>query len=724
VHAMTVFDDGRGDALYIGGIISSAGGTNAARIVRYDGHGGPGSFEALGSGLGSNPPVSDHVLSLCPFGSKLYAGGWFTMAGGQSANYIASWDGSSWSPLSTGMFAPGGGAGVVDALVVHDDGLGPDLYAGGFFTNAGGVLVNRIARWDGTAWSAVNPGPSPGMNARVLALASYNGKLYAGGEFTTAGGVAASRIAMWDGSSWAPLGTGVSGKVLAMHVFDGKLIVGGEFATAGGLTVNQIAAWDGSTWSALGAGTGTAHPGGPTRVMALETYNDGQGVALYAGGDFTLAGGIEANHLARWSGSSWSAVGAGTTAGVTSLAVLDVGSGPKLYLGGAFFNANGIFVRSLASYDGVAFEALEPNDGVNGTILALEKGNDGHGPAIFAGGEFEQAGTANARFIAKFQNGRWHPLGTGVEDENDDDDLAVWALEIFDDGNGPALYAAGNFIVMGGVTANRIARWDGARWHPLSSGANGEVFALKVYDDGNGPALYAGGVFTRAGGVTGTNRIAKWNGQQWSTVGGGTAGGSIWALEVYDDGSGEALYAGGNFGISGNPAQNIARWDGAQWSDLDVGVSGGGFPFVYALAVHDDGSGPALYAGGRFTMAGSASLLVNRVARWNGSAWSALGTGMGGNSSPYVYGLASFQEKNGPVLLATGEFTTAGGVSANKLARWDGSSWSQFGGGITLGGFGYALLAPPSPSPTLWLGGSILSVGGILSDNIARWASQ
>ena len=100
------------------------------------------------------------------------------------------------------------------------------------------------------------------------------------------------------------------------------------------------------------------------------------------------------------------------------------------------------------------------------------------------------------------------------------------------------------------------------------------------------------------------------------------------------------------------------------------------------------------------------------------------GTGMGGNSSPYVYGLASFEEESGPVLVATGQFTTAGGASANKLARWNGSSWSQLGGGITTGGYGYALLAPASQSPALWLGGSFLTVGAVASDNIARWTAQ
>jgi hypothetical protein len=54
-----------------------------------------------------------------------------------------------------------------------------DLIAGGYFTTAGGVSANRIARWNGTSWSALGTG----MNSwRSYALAVLpNGDLIAGG---------------------------------------------------------------------------------------------------------------------------------------------------------------------------------------------------------------------------------------------------------------------------------------------------------------------------------------------------------------------------------------------------------------------------------------------------------------------------------------------------------------------------------------------------------------
>ena len=95
------------------------------------------------------------------------------------------------------------------------------------------------------------------MNAQVSCLACDNaGTLYAGGYFTNAGGISANYIAQWNGSAWAPLGSGMSGGVyvyprVGVLAFDnfGKLYAGGSFAMAGGVTVNQIAMWNGSVWA-------------------------------------------------------------------------------------------------------------------------------------------------------------------------------------------------------------------------------------------------------------------------------------------------------------------------------------------------------------------------------------------------------------------------------------------------------------------------------------------
>src|SRR5207245_7504002 len=88
-----------------------------------------------------------------------------------------------------------------------------NVYAGGFFTTAGGVTVNGVAKWNGTSWSALGSGIS-GANANVEDFAfDKSGNVYVGGSFTTAGGLPASCIAKWDGTSWSSLSDGAGGSL-------------------------------------------------------------------------------------------------------------------------------------------------------------------------------------------------------------------------------------------------------------------------------------------------------------------------------------------------------------------------------------------------------------------------------------------------------------------------------------------------------------------------------
>src|SRR6187399_3499141 len=103
-----------------------------------------------------------------------------------------------------------------------------------------------------------------------------------------------------------------------------------------------------------------------------------------------------------------------------------------------------------------------------------------------------------------------------------------------------------------------------------------------------------------------------------------------------------------------------------EWAD-GFGITGTN-GIVRALAVFDDGSGPALFAAGEFTQAGVAT--ARGVARWDGSAWSLLGAGLGG-SLPNAHALAVFDDGSGPALYVGGSFTSAGLASANRIAKWD-----------------------------------------------------
>ena len=293
----------------------------------------------------------------------------------------------------------------------------------------------------------------------------------------------------------------------------------------------------------------------------------------------------------------------------------------------------------------------------------------------------------------------------------------IYALTVFDDGSGPALYAGGGFTTAAGVAANYIAKWNGSSWSQLGSGMNSFVYALTVFDDGSGPALYAGGFFTTAGGVA-ANDIAKWNGSSWSQLGTGMNS-YVTALTVFDDGSGLALYAGGAFTSAGHVAANeIAKWNGSSWSALGSGMNN----LVDALTVFDDGSGPALYAGGEFTTAGGVG--TNRVAKWVGSIWSPLGSGVtkfGG--SCFVSALMVFDDGGGPALCAGGNFTTAGGVAANDIAKWNGSSWSQLGSGMNEAVHALTIFED-GDGPALYAGGVFSSALDSGDSYLAKWGNS
>src|SRR5690606_14734621 len=153
--------------------------------------------------------------------------------------------------------------------------------------------------------------------------------------FGTASGVVVNRIARWNGTSWSPLGSGISGALVnAMAVLDAgdgpSLYVGGVFTGAGGQPASNIARWGGTNWSAVG-------PGLPQQVRTLTVFDDGNGPMLYAAGFLTGASGFPFV-VRRWNGAAWQQVGTGFNGTINALHVFDDGSGagPALYAGGDF----------------------------------------------------------------------------------------------------------------------------------------------------------------------------------------------------------------------------------------------------------------------------------------------------------------------------------------------------------------------------------------------------
>ena len=259
--------------------------------------------------------------------------------------------------------------------------------------------------------------------------------------------------------------------------------------------------------------------------------------------------------------------------------------------------------------------------------------------------------------------------------------------------SGTDLFVGGRHTDADGIPeADYIARWDGRGWSALgSNGAgdgalNGWVNTLAVAND----ILYVGGRFTDAGGIPEADYVAQWDGRAWSALGSnGTGDGALscttcsssWGVDALAVVGGD-LYVGGTFSDAAGiaAADRIAKWDGAQWSALGSDGRGNGViagtGHVNAIA----GSGSELYVAGLFSnVAGLPE--ADAIARWDGRAWSALGSD--GRANGALSGQISDLALVGSNLYVGGSFrTTAGGVATEGIASWDGGRWSALGEGL------------------------------------------
>jgi len=233
--------------------------------------------------------------------------------------------------------------------------------------------------------------------------------------------------------------------------------------------------------------------------------------------------------------------------------------------------------------------------------------------------------------------------------------------------NNSSVYIGGTFNTVGSTSVQNIARWNGSNWATLGAGANGTIYALTVTSNGD---LYAGGNFTEIGGVS-ANNIARWNGSAWQALGSGTDG-PVLAIAVDAN---DSVYIGGTFEqVNGITANNIALYSNSTWSaltDSGTGVTGTGNE-IRSIAIDENN---VVYIGGNFASAGGKT--ASRIATWNGSTWGTLGMGTSGFvqaihiTSDYVY--------------AGGNFALAGGNTVNRIARWNRNinQWEKIQNGLS-----------------------------------------
>jgi hypothetical protein len=285
---------------------------------------------------------------------------------------------------------------------------------------------------------------------------------------------------------------------------------GGEFGSAGGETVHNLAAWDGARWTDVGGGVG----GAGAVVQAVAPGATG----ILVGGVFTqVAVSTPANGLARWTGSAWDVLG-GIPPGIAHDIRAIVYLGTTIYVGGVLSfpgstrPSEGTLARAtpfvLSDYAG----SVNADDECTGCASVDAIVTDGVN--LFVAGAFTRLGQVTALgspYEVVELSGATIPfgLGEGTTLPSVAGGGAIHALAV----SGGSLYAGGNLGLIRGVGVNHIARWDGDVWSSLGGGVSGRVHAIVVW----GGDVYAGGDFVSAGGST-VNHVGRWNGAAWSPL--------------------------------------------------------------------------------------------------------------------------------------------------------------------------------------------------------------
>ena len=602
------------DAYYIGGVFTRIGGVSANAIARIDKV--TGAASALGTGM-MNGASTGSVSSLAVVGSDVYAAGTFTTAGGVTASRIAKWNGTSWSALGSG----------VNASVRNLEAQGTDLIVVGSFTGAGGVTgANRIARWNGSAWSVIG---STGANATVDGLLVDGTDIYVAGDFGTIGGVSASRAAKWDGTTWSALGSGLNGSGTSIAKLGSDIYFGGSFSTAGGVASPNVARWDGSEWSSA------ALPltGANGFVLCLAAA----GSDLYAGGRYTAAANSSpaGNRISRWNGTSWSAVGDDSVYDYVNHLIT---SGSSVIAVGRFTGPH----SHIARFDGTAWQSM---------LDGLGKGLDADGYSIvelngkvYVSGSFTHAGTLEVNCVACYDKATnaWSAL-PGIPGGT----LVVHNGELY------ACYFTDTPAPPYPCT---IAKWTGSTWVTVG---NLEA-SLTGIPASIGGSLYIYGDISTANGMP-INHIAKWDGTTWSDAGNGLALNSDSYMQAMCAVNGQ-LYASAFINTSDvdNQTSTVFQWSGSAWTTHSTDIK----PLINCMTA----MGNDLVVGGSIASINGVPT-TNNVLRWTGTSWSALGTGVaidgGVNVLKYTHGLLFAGSQN----------------NSEPLQEWNGDTWEEVGGG-------------------------------------------
>ncbi len=295
--------------------------------------------------------------------------------------------------------------------------------------------------------------------------------------------------------------------------------------------------------------------------------------------------------------------------------------------------------------------------------------------------------------------------------------VSVNAFETSDLGEGSRVFAAG-YIKPDDTSGTAVIAWDGQTWSVVGDQMEtGTTHALMFGSLAGGePSLFVGGRFDVIDGVS-FHSVASLNADGWVPLDGGLPSSVgttlVQAISLHNDGSGTALYAGGEFQyLDPDLANGIVRWDGNTWTR--VGSTLGPIAAVYTLCSADLGDGRKLYPGGEFD--GNDGNLHN-VAVWDGSLWQPLGEGL-----PFVVGsLHQIETDQGRRLAAT-PYRFTSNQPDDMVYLWDGVAWTPFGSESD--GSPRGLAQAHHEYEAVYVVGTFTEVAGVPSEGIARFGCE
>ncbi|MBK7239758.1 MAG: T9SS type A sorting domain-containing protein [Flavobacteriales bacterium] len=179
-----------------------------------------------------------------------------------------------------------------------------NLYMTGFSTSICGYPEAAVFRYDADGfheWSPYQQIPVDNGNF-IGTVIEFEGMTYMRGIFRDPLSDGWCNLMRHNGSTWEYVpGWGTSlGAIKDVVIHNDVLYIVGAFREPG-TPGNGLAAFDGQNWLDFGTGLELAIAPGYTSVLTLQWFHDD----LYVGGQFTKAGGIPANGLAKWNGSQW-----------------------------------------------------------------------------------------------------------------------------------------------------------------------------------------------------------------------------------------------------------------------------------------------------------------------------------------------------------------------------------------------------------------------------------